>query len=322
MHIRLSLGLPLAVALIAIAGAIFLPGGGESAITDVRAQFGAIPAGDDDDDYDPCIEGIDALFNLGMAMVFGTEHQQFIALDEFMDLVLDCLFGTAAAAPAGAGSVPVRVTSTGTNFVDVEGLWDPSTRSLTADGIGTVAGFQDVTVELELQVSETGEVTGTYTMGAAGELPGGNAGVYEITGQVDLPTPTPVVTETPAPTATATSQATPTATGRTGQLLTMGNIDCDEDGISTRDNQALLRNVLTQAALSQTEPCPDIGDVNSVTVPSTLGQQLAWGDMDCDGGISTRDNQALLRNVLTQAALSQTEPCPDIGTEVLITTGS
>ncbi len=27
------------------------------------------------------------------------------------------------------------------------------------------------------------------------------------------------------------------------------------------DNQALLRNVLSQAALSQTEPCPDVGAV-------------------------------------------------------------
>jgi hypothetical protein len=39
-----------------------------------------------------------------------------------------------------------------------------------------------------------------------------------------------------------------------------------------------------------------------------------WGDWDCDGEITTRDNQALLRNVLSQNALSQTEPCTDIGT--------
>jgi hypothetical protein len=36
-----------------------------------------------------------------------------------------------------------------------------------------------------------------------------------------------------------------------------------------------------------------------------------WGDWDCDGEISSRDNQALLRQVLEQAPLSQTEPCPE-----------
>ena len=99
-----------------------------------------------------------------------------------------------------------------------------------------------------------------------------------------------------------------------------GDLDCDSE-ISSRDNQALLRNVLTQAALSQTEPCPDIGSAPGITVPAG-SEPLAWGDLDCDGEISSRDNQALLRNVLTQAALSQTEPCPDIGAEVLLIEGA
>lgn len=44
-----------------------------------------------------------------------------------------------------------------------------------------------------------------------------------------------------------------------------------------------------------------------------------WGDADCSGQIGARDNQALLRNVLSQNALSQTEPCPDVG--VITATG-
>jgi hypothetical protein len=71
--------------------------------------------------------------------------------------------------------------------------------------------------------------------------------------------------------------------------------------------------VLTQAALSQTEPCPDIG-----AAVTASGSNEQWGDWDCDGEISTRDNQALLRKVLSQAALSQTEPCTDIGTATAI----
>ncbi len=90
-----------------------------------------------------------------------------------------------------------------------------------------------------------------------------------------------------------------------------GDHDCDGD-VSSRDNQSLQRHILSQAPLSQTEPCPDIGSVVEVSgfSPHTIG------DNDCDGEISTRDNQALLRFVLDQAALSQTEPCPNIGQEI------
>jgi parallel beta-helix repeat protein len=85
--------------------------------------------------------------------------------------------------------------------------------------------------------------------------------------------------------------------------LLWGDSDCS-GAISSRDNQALLRNVLSQAPLSQTEPCPNLGE----TVDGRV-----WGDWDCNGAISARDNQALLRNVLSQLPLSQTEPCPDVG---------
>ena len=229
---------------------------------------------------------------------------------------MDCIFSLplSAAIPAGATTAEVEVHGqSGSNFVDVSGVYDSVTRTLTASGVGAVAGFQNVTVELEMHFAENGDITGTYTMGANGELPQGQPGIYNITGNV--PTPTPGPTVTPGPTAPATPA--PTGTPGGGTLITFGNLDCDEDGITSRDNQALLRNVLSQAALSQTKPCPDIGNPTGVAVPAGT-QQLAWGDLDCDGEISSRDNQALLRNVLTQAALSQTEPCPDIGADVIV----
>jgi hypothetical protein len=40
--------------------------------------------------------------------------------------------------------------------------------------------------------------------------------------------------------------------------------------------------------------------------------------LDCDGEITSRDNQALLRKVLDQAPLSQTQPCPAIGDAIEI----
>ena len=86
-----------------------------------------------------------------------------------------------------------------------------------------------------------------------------------------------------------------------------GDVDCDGT-LGTRDSQALLRKVLQQPTLSQTQPCPLIG--TPVTVDGNDG---VWGDVDCDGTVGTRDSQALLRNVLEQNALSQTPPCPLIG---------
>ncbi len=94
----------------------------------------------------------------------------------------------------------------------------------------------------------------------------------------------------------------PAATART-----WGDADCDST-VGTRDSQALLRKVLEQNALSQTQPCPLIG--TPVTVDGNGG---VWGDWDCDGTVGTRDSQAILRKVLEQNALSQTQPCPVIG---------
>lgn len=89
----------------------------------------------------------------------------------------------------------------------------------------------------------------------------------------------------------------PVAAG--GAPATAGDTDCNGE-ITSRDSQALLRHVLGQTPLSQTEPCNDVGF-------------NGWGDWDCNGSVGTRDNQALLRYVLGQAPLSQTEPCADVG---------
>ncbi len=103
---------------------------------------------------------------------------------------------------------------------------------------------------------------------------------------------------------------------RGGSALTWGDVDC-QDGVTTRDNQALLRAVLIQAPLSQAEGCPDIGAVVNVDV---IGP-LLWGDADCDGEVNSRDSQATLRNVLGQNPLSQTPPCPGIGDPTQATLG-
>jgi CSLREA domain-containing protein len=129
------------------------------------------------------------------------------------------------------------------------------------------------------------------------------------------PTPTPVGQ---TPTATPVGQ-TPTATPSATATLapgqrTWGNTDCSADGIRSRDGQAVGKFVLQGTALTQTEPCPDVGSI--VTVD---GVQRNWGNWDCSAdGIRSRDGQSTGKFVLQGAALTQTEPCPDIGAAVSV----
>ena len=63
-----------------------------------------------------------------------------------------------------------------------------------------------------------------------------------------------------------------------------------------------------------------LGLVVSVALGS--GQEQIQGDLDCDGEITSRDNQGLLRAVLDQNALSQSEPCTNIGSAMIIEVAS
>jgi hypothetical protein len=137
----------------------------------------------------------------------------------------------------------------------------------------------------------------------------------------ETPTPTGTVVPTGTPTGTPDGSETPTETGSPtptdtpgpGTERIWGDNDCDGE-VTTRDNQGLLREILQQNPLTQTEPCPDLGD--DVDVEGTGSRP--WGDLDCDGEVTSRDNQALLREILQQNALTQTEPCPDLGNTVTI----
>src|SRR5450756_307851 len=112
-------------------------------------------------------------------------------------------------------------------------------------------------------------------------------------------------------TPTPTNGSTPTPTHSAGQFI-WGDVDCSGD-IAPRDGQAILKNVLGQNALSQTQPCPAVG--SQVTVD---GVSQIWGDVDCSSDIAPRDGQAILKNVLGQNALSQTQPCPAVGSQVTV----
>ncbi len=74
------------------------------------------------------------------------------------------------------------------------------------------------------------------------------------------------------------------------------------------------RTVLSQPALSQTQPCFAIG--SEVLVGNFI--LYHWADADCDSEMTTRDNQGVLRVVLGQPPISQTGPCPYVGSLVTV----
>ena len=79
-----------------------------------------------------------------------------------------------------------------------------------------------------------------------------------------------------------------------------GDVDCDLD-VDSVDSLKELQHV-AGLAVSQTEPCPDIGsEVASL-----------FGDVDCDNDIDAIDSLTILR-FLAGLPVSQREPCPDIG---------
>ena len=67
-------------------------------------------------------------------------------------------------------------------WVNVSGDYDEATGAFSATGSGTVAGFPGIAVIFEGSLDETG-VSGEYTMGAEGGLPGGKPIVFSVNGQ-------------------------------------------------------------------------------------------------------------------------------------------
>jgi hypothetical protein len=79
---------------------------------------------------------------------------------------------------------PIRIASTNIqNWVTVSGDINDTTGQFNLTGVGTVAGVPNVSVRFEGTITMSGQLTGDYTMGAGGELPGGQPIIYAVTGQ-------------------------------------------------------------------------------------------------------------------------------------------
>jgi len=74
-------------------------------------------------------------------------------------------------------------------FVEVSGTIDVNTGAFTAQGSGSVAGFQNIAVTFEGMIVDM-TLDGTYAMGVNGGLPGEQAIFYTVNGQLIMEKPT------------------------------------------------------------------------------------------------------------------------------------
>ncbi len=88
-----------------------------------------------------------------------------------------------------------------------------------------------------------------------------------------------------------------------------GDVDCDDD-VDSVDALKVLQHV-AGIPFDQTGPCFPAG--SSVTVD---GAAEKFGDWDCDGSVTAVDSLAVLLFVASMTPLSQTEPCPNVGSLV------
>jgi len=235
---------------------------------------------------------------LHLTMTSGFEHQTAIGMPATVNGFIDCLLeGTSTRVVPGA-LIPVRLESVAP-WVNVEGdfVFDGT---LVAEGTGAVAGVQDARTVLDITMTmdDARELSGTYTMGADAELPGGQPAVYQVGGNfgVDLPSVTP----SPEPTATPTLSP--------GDTRIWGDNNCSGEA----DPIDSLLTLRFDAGLgADTGECPEMGEVVEVVNASPH----PWGDIDCGGDVNPVDSLKLLR-FDAGLEVSQEPGCPDVGTEV------
>ncbi len=99
-------------------------------------------------------------------------------------------------------TVPLRVNAGGTfiltgpqPWVDVQGVQLPD-GNISADGMGTVAGFPDIRARFEGTLVD-GSLAGVYSLGGDGGLPGGEAITFTVEGAAIAAPPPEIVDETP-----------------------------------------------------------------------------------------------------------------------------
>lgn len=283
------IGIATVVAVLAMGGGVN-SGGDETAhaqrveLTDGGAQPAALLAG---------------RWDILMEIILGLIHGEYIDMpaEQFVEVFVVAVLDEGGSAQQGGG---IAMSVEGDPpFVNVEGEAQPD-GSFFLKGMGTVAGYPDVTVQFEGTIEFPGIIEGTYSMGVNGELPGGVAAVYDVSGEKEEQV-TPAPTPSPAPTLPA------------GQGGLWADNDCDDDNdavdalISLQNNAGIPYN--------QHEPCPDLG-MPVLAVPAGEPNHI-WGDLDCDGDVDAVDALKQLQSV---AALpfSQEPGCPEVGEAILI----
>jgi uncharacterized protein YkwD len=125
------------------------------------------------------------------------------------------------------------------------------------------------------------------------------------------PTQPPTAPPTAAPTVPPTSTAapvTPTPFAPTASVAPTPTLAPTATAAppTASPTFAPTATVMPPVTDAPTEPPPTFS-------PVATPMEFIWGDSDCDGELTSRDSQALLRIILEQPPLEPSTTCPDIG---------
>jgi hypothetical protein len=112
-------------------------------------------------------DGLFGLYNVGLTFSFGCpENNQLVNGSSITEINVE------------GGSIKFTGEPP---FINVSGDYNTEDGSFSATGTGEVAGFSNITATFEGSLTDAG-LSGQYTMGAKGGLPGGNSVTYQVSG--------------------------------------------------------------------------------------------------------------------------------------------
>ncbi len=268
---------------------------------DILAVTGVVPVG---------INPFDAQISdaTGLAYVANFSANTVSVIDTTTDTVISVV-------PVGAGPVQVAVRPTA-GLVYVTNMND-NTVSVIDEASGTVIATIPVgDGPFGVSVNQiTGSVYVANQIADSVSVIDGETNTMVATVRVgDFPIALAVISSAGLISVANFNDRTISVLAHTPAAALWTDVNCN--GVANSIDAFLLLSHVASFPVTQGESCPDIGTNIAVAEGDDVTVRL-FGDADCDGDVDAIDALKKLREV-AGLSVSQTEPCPDIGSPVQI----